>query len=103
MLWVAFAGDQSLRWSLACGVFFRDCPGDQHLGKAGDRSRGGDKGEDRKRGAVCVELGAGLVIRLVTLHHCFQELMSSWNCLSRRSQVGPASTAHNVPVSLTKV
>ena len=54
-------------------------------------------------GELCVELGAGLVIRLVTLHHCFQELMSSRNCLSRRSQVGPASTAHNVPVSLTKV
>ena len=26
---------------------------------------------------MCVELGAGLVIRLVTLHHCFQELMSA--------------------------
>lgn len=77
MLWVASTEDQSLRWSLACGVFFRGCPWDQHLGKAGDRSRGGDKGEGRKQGAVCVELGAGLMIRLVTLHHCFQELMSA--------------------------
>lgn len=64
---------------------------------------GTEAGEGTREKTGSVELGAGLVIRLVTLHHCFQELMSSRNCLSRRSQVGPASTAHNVPVSLTKV
>ena len=106
---VVCCGLRSLGTSLSDGAkcvacLLGACPWNQHLGKAGDRSRGGGQGRRQEAGScVC---GAGSWAGDPPSHppSLFPGIdVSPRSSRSRQSQVGPSSTAHNVPVSLMKV